>query len=233
MEVVSAQNQLSSFSKILYSRTNILTNKFFPLDFNTLLLFFFASISLTLFPGPDILFVVSISLQKGWRKGVQLSLGLTSGIIIHTLVVVVGLGTILKHQPNAIRVIEISGATYLIYLAIKIWRNSIKNQNNPLKPSKDKNIFLTGFIMNLSNPKVSLFFLSFFPGFSFHSEWSYALQFLILGSIFFVQALFIFSGCSILTARLGNKFKLGNRFSKWDNIQSLILFVIALTLLYP
>ena len=213
--------------------TNILIYKFFLLELYTLLLFFFTSISLTLFPGPDILFVVSTSLQKGWKKGVKLSLGLTSGIIIHTIVVVLGLGTILKHQPNAIRVIEISGATYLIYLAIQIWRNSIKNQNNPLKPSKDRNIFLTGFIMNLSNPKVSLFFLSFFPGFLFHHEWSYAQQFLILGSIFFVQALFIFIGCSILAARLGDKFKLGNRFSKWDKIQSLILFIIALILLYP
>jgi len=111
------------------------------------------SISLTLFPGPDILFVISISLQKGWKKGVELSLGLTSGIIIHTLAVVLGLGAILKHQPNAIRVIEISGATYLIYLAVQIWINSIKNQNNSLKPSKDKNLFLTGFIMNLSIQK--------------------------------------------------------------------------------
>ncbi len=203
------------------------------MELYTLLLFFFASISLTLFPGPDILFVVSISLQKGWKKGVKLSLGLTSGIIIHTLAVVLGLGAILKHQPNAIRVIEISGATYLIYLAVQIWINSIKNQNNSLKPSKHKNLFLTGFIMNLSNPKVSLFFLSFFPGFLFHHEWTYTLQFLILGSIFFVQALFVFISCSILAAQLGEKFKLSNRFLKWDKIQSLILFIIALILLYP
>ena len=203
------------------------------MDLNTLLLFFFASISLTLFPGPDILFVVSISLQKGWKKGVKLSLGLTSGIIIHTLLVVLGLGTILKHQPNFIRIIEISGATYLIYLAIQTWKNSIKNQNSSPKPSKNQNLFLTGFIMNLSNPKVSLFFLSFFPGFLFHHEWSYAVQFLILGSIFFVQALFVFASCSILASRLGEKFKLSHRFSKWDKIQSVILFIIALILLYP
>jgi threonine/homoserine/homoserine lactone efflux protein len=213
--------------------TNILIYKFFLLELNTLLLFFFTSISLTLFPGPDILFVVSTSLQKGWKKGVKLSLGLTSGIIIHTLVVVLGLGTILKHEPNIIRIIEISGATYLIYLAIQTWRNSIKNQNNLPKPSKNQNLFLTGFIMNLSNPKVSLFFLSFFPGFLFHHELSYSLQFFILGSIFFVQALFIFASCSILAARLGEKFKLSHRFSKWDKIQSLILFIIALILLYP
>ena len=203
------------------------------MELNTLLLFFVASISLTLFPGPDILFVVSISLQKGWKKGVKLSLGLTSGIIIHTLLVVLGLGTILKHQPNIIRIIEISGATYLIYLAVQTWKNSIKNQNSSLKPSKNQNLFLTGFIMNLSNPKVSLFFLSFFPGFLFHHEWSYAVQFLILGSIFFVQALFVFASCSILASRLGEKFKLSHRFSKWDKIQSLILFIIALILLYP
>ena len=203
------------------------------MELNTLLLFFFASISVTLFPGPDILFVVSTSLQKGWKKGVELSLGLTSGIIIHTLVVILGLGTILKHQPNFIRIIEVLGATYLIYLAIQTWKKSIKNQNNSLKPSKNQNLFLTGFIMNLSNPKVSLFFLSFFPGFLFHQEWSYALQFFMLGSIFFIQALFIFVCCSILVNRLGQKFKLNHRFLQWDKIQSLIIFIIALILIYP
>ena len=86
--------------------------------------------------------------------------------------------------------------------------------------------------MNLSNPKVSLFFLSFFPGFLFHHEWSYAQQFLILGSIFFVQALFIFIGCSILTARLGDKFKLGNRFFEMgqNSITYFIYHCVNLTL---
>ena len=203
------------------------------MELNTLLLFFFTSLSLTLLPGPDILFVVSTSLQMGWRKGVKLSLGLTSGIIIHTLLVVLGLGTIFQYQPNIIRIIEVIGASYLIYLSIQAWMNSKKNKNDSMQHPKHQNLFLTGFIMNLSNPKVSLFFLSFFPGFLFHEEWSYAIQFSILGCVFFVQAFFVFASCSILVARLGQKFKLIVRFSKWYKIQSLILFIIALILLYP
>ncbi|MDC3218869.1 LysE family translocator, partial [Flavobacteriaceae bacterium] len=154
---------------------------------NTLLLFIFTSITLTLFPGPDILFVLSTSLHKGWKSGVKLSLGLTSGILIHTLVVVLGVGSLLTVYPEVIRVIELLGALYLIFLAIQSWR--IKNSVS-LKPNKmSQNLFFTGFIMNLSNPKVSLFFLSFFPGFLFHESWSYTIQFLILGMLFFTQAL--------------------------------------------
>ena len=92
---------------------------------NTLLLFIFTSLTLTLFPGPDILFVLSTSLHKGWKSGVKLSLGLTSGILIHTLVVVLGVGSLLTVYPEVIRVIELLGALYLIFLAIQSWR--IKN----------------------------------------------------------------------------------------------------------
>lgn len=198
---------------------------------NTLLLFIFTSLTLTLFPGPDILFVLSTSLHKGWKSGVKLSLGLTSGILIHTLVVVLGVGSLLTVYPEVIRVIELLGALYLIFLAIQSWR--IKNSVS-LKPNKmSQNLFFTGFIMNLSNPKVSLFFLSFFPGFLFHKSWSYTIQFLILGVLFFTQALFVFVSCSVLVDRFGKKLKLSKQFYLWDKVQAVILFIIAIILIYP
>ena len=140
---------------------------------------------LTLSPGPDILFVISSSLAKGWRKGVQLTLGLTSGILIHTSVVVFGVGSMLNAYPQVLRLIEIAGGSYLIFLALRLLKSSSKSLNSKEKPLKKQNLFLTGLIMNLTNPKVGLFFLSFFPGFLFHDSWPFSKQFMVLGILFY------------------------------------------------
>ena len=81
--------------------------------------------------------------------------------------------------------------------------------------------------------KIKLHAPIFFTGFLFHESWSYAIQFFVLGGIFFAQALFIFSSCSILAYRMGKKLKLLKHSDIWDKVQALILFVIALILIYP
>ena len=100
---------------------------------NTIFLFIVTSVSLTLFPGPDIMYVISTSLAKGWRKGVLFSFGLCSGLIIHTLVVVLGLGSILKTIPQAIRIIELLGASYLLFLAYHLLKTSYLDKDISLK----------------------------------------------------------------------------------------------------
>ena len=100
---------------------------------NTIFLFIVTSVSLTLFPGPDIMYVISTSLAKGWRKGVIFSFGLCSGLIIHTLVVVLGLGSILKTIPQAIRIIELLGASYLLFLAYHLLKTSYLDKDISLK----------------------------------------------------------------------------------------------------
>ena len=203
------------------------------MDQNILFLFLLSSISLTIFPGPDLMYVISTSLSQGWRKGLILSLGLCSGLIVHTLVVIFGLGTILEDNPEAARIIELFGALYLLFIAYRLLRN---NRNKKLTSSKKKfseNVFLTGFLMNLTNPKVSLFFISFFPGFLFSKVLSYKLQFLILGIIFFIQALIIFSFITFIVNRLGENVKFYKNQSSWNKIQAAVLFFISIILIYP
>lgn len=199
---------------------------------NTLLLFIFSSFVLTISPGPDLLFVLSTSMQKGWKSGFRLSLGLTTGILIHTLIVVLGVGSVLALNPNILRLIELLGASFLIYLAIQSWKTKHTIIVQP-KKKVSQNLYITGFVMNISNPKVSLFFLSFFPGFLFHESWSNAIQFLILGGIFYVQALFVFFSFSILAHRLTNKLQSFKQDDRWNKVQALILFIISLILIYP
>ena len=203
------------------------------MDLNTILLFIISSIVLTLSPGPDILFVISTTISQGLRCGIKVSLGLCSGLIAHTFLVVFGLSTLIETFPFIIRAIELLGASYLIFLAIRLFlslkENSIVNSKNQVK----KQFFLTGLIMNLSNPKVSLFFLSFFPGFLFSSLVPYNIQFLILGLLFMSQAVIIFLFVAFLANFLGNYLKAVVANKSWIIMQMIVLIFISALVIYP
>tara|TARA_Y100000768_G_C23828592_1_gene610192 strand:- start:181 stop:789 length:609 start_codon:yes stop_codon:yes gene_type:complete len=199
---------------------------------NTIFLFLFTSISLTLFPGPDILYVISTSIAQGWKNSFMVSLGLCSGLIVHTLFLVLGLGSLLQAYPQLIRIIELLGAAYLIFMAFQLW-NVPSKKNKYFKNNSNESFFFTGFIMNLSNPKVFLFFLSFFPGFLFSTILPYNLQFFILGIIFITQAIIIFTLSGLIANLLGQSFKSFTEQSFWNKFQALVLLMIALFLIYP
>lgn len=200
---------------------------------NTLLLFLISSMALTLFPGPDILFVISTSLAQGWKRGFLVSLGLCSGLIVHTALVVLGLGTFLEQFPETVRTIELLGASYLLFIALQLWKSPVQNLNSKSERQGSNRLFFTGFIMNLTNPKVSLFFISFFPGFLFSEVLTYNQQFLILGGIFFIQALLVFTSSAIFVGSLGQRVQNFGKQSVWNKIQSAVLIVIAVLLINP
>lgn len=200
---------------------------------NTLFLFLISSLTLTLLPGPDLLFVVSTSLARGWKKGVLVGLGLCSGLILHTALLVLGVGTFLERFPEGVRALELLGALYLLFIAYGVWNSSQNSLKSNSKNQGVERLYFTGFIMNLTNPKVSLFFISFFPGFLFSEALSYTLQFLILGGIFFVQALVVFSVSAILVSFLGQRLQNFGSQSLWNKVQAAVLLVIALLLIYP
>jgi threonine/homoserine/homoserine lactone efflux protein len=180
------------------------------------------------------MYVFSTSLTKGRLSGFKVSLGLCSGLWVHTLLVILGVGNFLNQYPESQRILEFLGGAYLLFLAVKSWssvRRIAKRKHSP--KSKSENHFLTGFVMNLSNPKVSLFFISFFPGFLFHQSWSFQWQFLILGMIFFVQALLVFSSVTFFADQIGTRFLHTKDSTLWNRIQAIVLALIALMLFYP
>jgi threonine/homoserine/homoserine lactone efflux protein len=180
------------------------------------------------------MYVFSTSLTKGRLSGFKVSLGLCSGLWVHTLLVILGVGNFLNQYPESQRILEFLGGAYLLFLAVKSWssfRRIAKREYSP--KSKSENHFLTGFVMNLSNPKVSLFFISFFPGFLFHQSWSFQWQFLILGMIFFVQALLVFSSVTFFADQIGTRFLYTKDSTLWNRIQAIVLALIALMLFYP
>ena len=190
-----------------------------------IILFLISSISLTLMPGPDILFVISQSISKNRLTGLLISLGLCSGLLIHTILLVFGLSPIIS---NNYFIFQLFSSFYLlllmfqeIYLSPKLY--SSKTYLNFSSP------YLKGLIMNLINPKVILFFIAFFPAFLFSNTIDVKIQFAILGLIFFIQALIIFITVSYLSKRIFNFFNISSKSPIISYIKTLIyLFIIVL-----
>jgi len=190
-----------------------------------ILSFLITAILLTLSPGPDILYVLSLSLKSGAKKGILLALGLVSGIIIHTSLLAFGFSAIINQNPIIFNSIKWLGAIYLFYLAFKTYQEESKISIDTTKNSNEPPIALIkrGFLMNVLNPKVTLFFLSFFPKFIETNQNTITATYK-LGLIFMFQAFILFSIVAFLAEKL--KYKIDNTsfnlFIKWFQIVVLI-----------
>ena len=160
-----------------------------------IILFLISSISLTLMPGPDILFVISQSISKNKSTGILISLGLCTGLLIHTILLVFGLSYIIS---NNYFVFQLFSSFYLLVLMLQEL-NLLPSIYSSRYNYNFNAAYLKGLVMNLINPKVILFFIAFFPAFLFSDSMDIKIQFAILGLIFFVQALIIFISVSYLS----------------------------------
>jgi threonine/homoserine/homoserine lactone efflux protein len=197
------------------------------MDIETLLTFTLASLSLTISPGPDILYVISKSIVQGKKAAILTSLGLTSGLVIHTFLIAFGLSIIISESEYILNSIKIIGVFYFIYLITKV----IQNRKTDYETKKDLhniNYFKRGLIMNLLNPKVGLFFIAFFPGFLFHSELSNQVQFLILGLIFWLQASIVFLLVSVFASKLNSFTKSNSYYNKYLFVIEVIVYVFVI-----
>ena len=171
------------------------------MNIDILITFFLTSLLLTLSPGPDIIYVISQSISKGIKPALMTSLGLTFGLLIHTFFVTIGLSLIISENDHIFNMIKLLGVFYFLYLIVVTFKNrNIKKES--IIENNSSNHFFRGLIMNLLNPKVSLFFIAFFPSFLFHNNLNNEIQFLILGSIFWMQATFVFFSVSLLSSNL-------------------------------
>jgi threonine/homoserine/homoserine lactone efflux protein len=172
---------------------------------NSLFEFLLASIALTLMPGPDIIFVVSQSVINGKKAGILIALGLCTGLIGHITASALGLSLIMVNSPTIFSIVKYSGALYLVYLGFLSIKNSKKKQTlTPTESNTEvQKLYGRGILMNLLNPKVTLFFLAFLPQFIHSNKPSFpiSIQIFILGFIFIAQALTIF----IIVSWLSNK----------------------------
>ena len=192
------------------------------MDFQTLYAFVISSLVLTISPGPDIIYVLSQSIIKGKKSAIMVSLGLTSGLLIHTFFVSIGLSLIIIENKEYLFFLKTLSVMYFLYLIFKVCVNRNIDLNFE-KKNTNRNEFYKGLVMNLLNPKVGLFFIALFPGFLFHDQLSDQTQFFILGFIFWFQATIIFLIVSVYGPKL-NFFK--SQKSKFYLVEILIYLVI-------
>jgi len=179
------------------------------LNYELLLSFVIATSALAFSPGPDNIYVLMQSITNGKQYGLATVAGLISGCIVHTTLVAFGVSAIIKENDNLYFAIKLFGALYLFYLAYKVFKsNTSITLNNTNVPKKSlKQLFKQGFIMNVLNPKVSIFFLAFFPGFLFSNTLSTVTQFYVLGFLFMAVSLIIFSTIAILAGTISDYIK--------------------------
>ena len=191
-----------------------------------ILLFFISSLALTLMPGPDILFVINQSLEDK-KSGLLVAFGLCSGLVVHTLVLALGLSAIIEQNDNVIMFFKYFGSIYLFYLAFQEFK-----KDKVTSERQKENFYLRGVYMNLINPKVLIFFLAYFPNFLFSDTISISYQFIILGAIFILQALMVFSTVSLASNRLIKILKVDSRNKKIVYLKSSIFVLIGLSILF-
>ncbi|MFL2628588.1 MAG: LysE family translocator [Candidatus Marisimplicoccus sp.] len=187
-----------------------------------ILLFLISSITLTLMPGPDILFVISQSISKDRLTGVLISLGLCSGLLIHTILIIFGLSSAISNNYFSF---QLFSSFYLLFLVLQEI-NLLPNIYSSRRIFNFNSPYLKGLIMNLINPKVILFFIAFFPAFLFSNTIDVKIQFGILGLIFFFQALIIFISVSYLSEKIFNSFNVSSKSAKTSYIKTLIYLLI-------
>ncbi|KKO50806.1 LysE family translocator [Paenibacillus sp. DMB20] len=204
------------------------------MDILTLLSFLSAAVLLTLAPGPDNMFVLAQSISKGKNAGILTSAGLCTGLIVHILAATFGISAIIYQSSIAFAVVKYAGAAYLLYLAYKAFREKDSSfAQNKLDASNHESLYKKGIIMNLLNPKVSLFFPAFLPQFVNDQAGNVSLQMLAYGIVFLVQSLVIFTFISIFAGKLGNFMHKSPAISRKINIlQGSIFALIGLKIAF-
>jgi threonine/homoserine/homoserine lactone efflux protein len=162
-----------------------------PID--THALFFAAAVALALVPGPDNIFVLTQSALHGRVAGLLVTLGLCTGLLVHTSAVSLGVAAIFQTSAMAFNALKIVGATYLLYLAWHALRAGASDLAQPSSVGTGRRaLYVRGIVMNVTNPKVAIFFLAFLPQFASPARGSLAGQVLLLGAVFIVAALMVF-----------------------------------------
>lgn len=204
------------------------------MNYDILISFIIATAALAFSPGPDNIYVLLQSISHGKKFGLATVCGLISGCLVHTTLVAFGVSALIKENENLYFIIKLFGAAYLLYLAYKVFKSdgNLSINSNHVEKKSLLQLFKQGFLMNVLNPKVSLFFLALFPGFLFSSTLNEVTQFYVLGLLFMAVSFIIFSTIAILAGSISNYIKqhkhIGN-YLKW--LQIIVFVGIAVFIL--
>ena len=167
--------------------------------------FLITSLIVVLIPGTGVVFTVSTGLLHGTRAGVYASLGCTAGIVPHLLAAVLGLAAVLHASALAFQLLKFAGVLYLLYLAFATWRDksAFAVDASAARPAGPWHLMVKAFLLNILNPKLSIFFLAFLPQFVSPDAPSPLRQMLVLSAVFMAMTFVVF----VVYGALANLFR--------------------------
>ena len=190
-------------------------------------LFIVSGLLLNMMPGPDSLLIVSRSASQGARAGCVAALGIGAGVFVHVFAAALGLSAVLQTSATAFTVVKYIGAAYILYLAFGLLRSTGGTAAVVVKapPMPLHKVFGQGFLTNVLNPKVALFFLAFVPQFIDAATPNKALAFIVLGCIFNLNGMLWCNALAWFSARASARIKLDPKAVTWLNRATGGLFV--------
>lgn len=155
----------------------------------TLAVFALSAVVLVAIPGPNLIYIVTRSVDGGRRVGLASALGVEAGTLVHVTAAAVGLSALLASSALAFDLVKLAGVAYLLYLGLRALFQREPDAQAEERPDAVARVFAEGALVNLLNPKVSIFFLAFLPQFVDPSVGPATTQVLVLGALFFLIAL--------------------------------------------
>jgi len=198
-------------------------------------IFLVASIALIVTPGPDIIYVLTRGIADGKWSGVISAIGVTAGILVHTMAAALGLAVLLKTSTYAFWALKVAGGLYLMYLGYQVMKNKKAFEIAGLQKNFElKKCFIQGFFSNVLNPKVALFFVAFLPQFINKNSANQSVDMIIFGLIFAFMTIIFLTVLGLFAGGIGIWLKQKKKIAGKIRIGSgTILMLLGIRLIAP
>lgn len=199
--------------------------------------FTIAAAVLAVAPGPDNLFVLLQSAMYGAKAGIFVTLGLCVGVLIQTLMAAFGVAAVVAASPTLLLIVQLTGAAYLLYLAWGAWRAPVGDDGGESGKKYPKltnfQLWRRGILMNITNPKVLIFFLAFFPQFIIKgsTETQVMVQMLIMGLTFLACTLAVFCTVAWCAGTLADRLRSPKVQTILNKTSAVIFIILAVSTL--
>lgn len=187
--------------------------------------FLVAAFALCVTPGPDMMFIIAMGGRGGPAAGVMAAFGVACAMLVHAVAAALGLSALFTTLPTLYHVLRWAGAAYLLYLAVKAFRDrSVPGEGSAPAGAGLRRAFWQGAVTNLLNPKVILFNVAFLPQFVDPDLGHVRGQLLVLGCTISLMGFLWDGSVGLLSGRLGDRVRRSARLNRWLNIASGTVF---------
>lgn len=190
-----------------------------------MLAFIGAAAVISLVPGPDMMYILANGISTGPRGGVVAAVGMSTGVLVHTVAAALGLTAVFQAVPAALEVVRIAGVVFLLYLAVQSLRSSALPDVRGAPARSLGRIYGMAVLTNVSNPKVILFYLAFVPQFvSLDAPWPVPVQLLALGGLLLVVGICVDAAVGVSSGWLSNVLVRHRGVQRWLDRAAALLF---------